>query len=385
MADSLVLKGVKDVSKHKGTEMLLLRPKRGGDTHQLKEWWRVNAVSTTYTGCTLFKVTTAGGSVHLALTTGKSEGSEVRIDHDGAFNFSFYHANEIARAALYNESMELIEHYVFPSISGGKIMTVIPPNPASRPGGGGSAPEPDPETSITNVTVTGDQTPEANSTGSYTVAVEGDAAPYTFAWSMTGDGEEATDTNLSVYAVNWGEAGSGTVKCVVSSDDDDFDGNDGEDTLVINVQADSFEVKAAAADYSYVVTTVATNDGNKYYLDGEEQKTISAVVGESIYFDLSDDSMTGHPLQIYTDALKTTKVTVGIEEGDTGLIFTPLAVGSGSFSYQCDLHGNMGGIINVTAATASAPAATPAPAPAPTPAPAPAPTPSPSSSSSYGY
>ena len=34
MADSLVLTGVKDVKKHTGTEMLLTRPKRGGDTFQ---------------------------------------------------------------------------------------------------------------------------------------------------------------------------------------------------------------------------------------------------------------------------------------------------------------------------------------------------------------
>ena len=40
MADSLVLTGVKDVKKHTGTEMLLTRPKRGGDTHALKEWWK---------------------------------------------------------------------------------------------------------------------------------------------------------------------------------------------------------------------------------------------------------------------------------------------------------------------------------------------------------
>ena len=43
MADSLVLTGVKDIKKHTGTEMLLTRPKHGGDTHHLKEWWKGNA------------------------------------------------------------------------------------------------------------------------------------------------------------------------------------------------------------------------------------------------------------------------------------------------------------------------------------------------------
>ena len=39
MADSLILSGVKGVSKHTGKELLLTRPKRGGDTHKIKEWW----------------------------------------------------------------------------------------------------------------------------------------------------------------------------------------------------------------------------------------------------------------------------------------------------------------------------------------------------------
>ena len=46
-------------------------------------------VNTTYVPCTIFRVTTADGSVRLALPTGKFEGSEIRIDHDGNFNFTF--------------------------------------------------------------------------------------------------------------------------------------------------------------------------------------------------------------------------------------------------------------------------------------------------------
>jgi hypothetical protein len=138
MADSLVLTGVKDVKKHTGTEMLLTRPKRGGDTHSLKEWWKSGGVSTCYVECTVFDVTAGGATVKLALDTSVS--TNVRIDHDGAFNFNFYGVNELKRAALFTESMELIEHYAFPSISGGKVMTVTPPGGASRPGGGGGAP-----------------------------------------------------------------------------------------------------------------------------------------------------------------------------------------------------------------------------------------------------
>ena len=43
------------------------------------------------------------------------------------------------RAALFTEAYELIEHYVFPAISGGKVMTVIPAGAAAKPGGGAPA------------------------------------------------------------------------------------------------------------------------------------------------------------------------------------------------------------------------------------------------------
>ena len=130
MADSLRLKGAKHIIKHTGDEMKLRRPKRGGDTHSVKEWWR-NGVSAVYATCTIFDVTTAAGTVKLVLDT--SAGTNVRIDHDGSFNFTFIRPNEIKRAALFTEDMQLIEHYVFPAISGGKVMIVTPPGGAVRP------------------------------------------------------------------------------------------------------------------------------------------------------------------------------------------------------------------------------------------------------------
>ena len=143
MADSLVLTGVKDVKKHTGTEMLLTRPKRGGDTHALKEWWKVGG-KTCYVQCTVFDVTVGGNTCKLVLDSNMS--TNVRIDHDGAFGFEFFGINEIRRGALFTAAYEIIEHYVFPVISGGKVMTVIPAGAAAKPGG---AP---PATSIGTVT-----------------------------------------------------------------------------------------------------------------------------------------------------------------------------------------------------------------------------------------
>ena len=209
MADSLFLVGVKDIRKHTGTEMQLVNPLRGGNTHQIKEWWR-NGVNTTYTTCTIFKVTTAAGTVKLALATGKPEGAEVRIDHDGSFNFSFYHMNEIERAALYTDGMELIEHYVFPSIAGGPIMTVTPAGAASRPGAGGP---PTPTETLTAV---------AFASGKMN-ALPGDIDTYTF--THTGTATDIVDVltssdsgdSISGGTVTFGQTGGSRTLTVTSS------------------------------------------------------------------------------------------------------------------------------------------------------------------------
>ena len=59
--------------------------------------------------------------------------SNLSIDTDGFFVFTFSNAKEISRSAIFTDSFDVIDHYVFPSISGGKIMTVTPSGGADRP------------------------------------------------------------------------------------------------------------------------------------------------------------------------------------------------------------------------------------------------------------
>ena len=259
MADSLVLKGVKDVKKLTGTDMLLKNPARGGNTHQIKQWWR-NSVNTVYAACSVIKVNTSAGVVNLAIATGGREGAYIRIVHDGDFNFNFYDVKDIQRAALFTDQMQIIEHYMFPDIAGGSIVTVTPPGAGSRPSGGGEA-----------------------------------------------------------------------VEAVVP-----------EETI---------QDRAAAAHHTYAVTVDTYYNNNKYYLNGTRQDTITANPNETIYFDLSDASLSGHPLAIYSDVDKTTTLSVGVETSDDGtiLLFTPPI--TGTFSYQCTQHNLMGGLINVVPAS----------------------------------
>lgn len=127
MADSLILKGVKDVRKHTGTDLLLRRPKGGGDQWKLKRWWINGQVSTQYCTCTVFDV----GGMKLALNTSPS--SIARIDYADDGTFSFYGVRDIDYAALFTEDFELIEYYVMPRLAGGQVMTVTPADGADRP------------------------------------------------------------------------------------------------------------------------------------------------------------------------------------------------------------------------------------------------------------
>ena len=272
MADSLELVGVKGVRKQTGTEMSIVRPLRGGDTHQVKEWWR-KSVNTTYATCTIFKVTTGDGTVKLALPTGKFETTNVKIIHDGNFNFIFTGINELDRAALFTENMELIEHYIFPSISGGQIVTVTPPGAADRPS---AVP---PATTITSVTVSGNATPTNGDTETYTVGVAGDATPFTYLWGVSAGGSIDNGQGTTSAVITWNASGAQGVTCSVSSSNANFDGNDVSDTLNINV-AVLFSTLVANADHAYVVT----ENGGNYEIDGVANDTITANAGETIHF-----------------------------------------------------------------------------------------------------
>ena len=208
MADSLVLTGVKDVKKHTGTEMLLTRPKRGGDTHALKEWWKGGA-GKCYVQCTVFNVTVGGNTCKLAIDSNMS--TNLRIDHDGSFGFDFFGPNEVRRAALFTDSYEIIEHYVFPVISGGQVMTVTPAGAAPKPGG---APAP----TVGTVTVSGASTASDGDTETYTVSISGTASSLSYLWTVTGDGSVnggATGPSVDVDL----SSGSATVSCQVTASD----------------------------------------------------------------------------------------------------------------------------------------------------------------------
>lgn len=188
MADSLVLTGSRQVTKHAGDEMQRHDAPRGGNTWQIPRWWaKGNGV--VYIDCTVFKVTTAAGVCHLAIESNPSV--NLRIDHDGSFNFTFSGINEVSRAGLFTDAWEIIEHYVFPSISGGKVMTVVPAGAASKPVAG---PPPTPSGPAASVTLVGNTSTEGD--GSYTnvSTTSSNGAGLTVSYDVAG----GTASNLTI-------------------------------------------------------------------------------------------------------------------------------------------------------------------------------------------
>ena len=97
-------------------------------------------------------------------------------------------------------------------------------------------------------------------------------------------------------------------------------------------------------------TVVVTVSGGKYYVDGAEAPTLTFERGKIYIFDISDATVSGHPLALYEDSGKTTEFHRGVTTNYVDkLIFRvgkdePLNV----VYYQCASHVGMGGAINIT-------------------------------------
>ena len=112
---------------------------------------------------------------------------------------------------------------------------------------------------------------------------------------------------------------------------------------------ETYDELVARADLIVDVTVQDVDGSNKFFIDGVQQDGIFMQLGSVVVFDQSDASNSTHPLRLYTDAGKTTEVTVGVtlKPGGGGLAFEPVI--EGFFSYQCANHAAMGGPLTVSA------------------------------------
>ena len=111
------------------------------------------------------------------------------------------------------------------------------------------------------------------------------------------------------------------------------------------------------ATITLTVTVSNPGSGNKYYIDGALQATVSMTAGNTYKFDQSDATNDGHPLRLSTTSdgthnsgsAYTTGVTTSGTPGNSGA-YTQIVVTASTASslyYYCSSHSGMGGAANV--------------------------------------
>ena len=227
MADKITLQGVKDIKGNKGgaSPFALINPRRGGDTHQIAQWWD-KSKTVVYKDCTIIKVTRTGGDLLLAIPSTMS--TMLTIVYDGADSFSFFNTLHVDRIGVLNAAdWTVIEEYVLPHIVGGKTMKrtigVMPSAPVTPP-----APV---VPNIGTVTVTGSTAtaiPGGSTTAdeSYDVVVIGGtsvASNQTPNWTVTKATASTAGLEPTLDAVDadpvlitFKEAGTYSVQCTIN-------------------------------------------------------------------------------------------------------------------------------------------------------------------------
>lgn len=342
MADSLVLKGTKHVINQTGDEMQLVRPKRGGDTHQVPRWWALKK-SVQYTTAAIINVSTSIGPLALVIPV-DAENSILEVRSAGDGTFIFPQNRGIDRVAVMAQDLSAFYvEYQFAKISGGPVLkrtvNALPSNDpivwTSQTTLAGTA------TVGADVTITAATYTGGSNVTQYQVQLQ-KSANGTDGWSGF-SAWEASPQTVELGANVENQYVRGVTRVV--------DDSGTKTRLSANVVGPIGPAVVTTADinnasYAYVVTVVDDNGDDVFALNDVNQAGISGTVGDSFYFDLSDASVSGHPLKIYTDATKTTEVTVGITQSGTDLLFVPPI--AGTFSYQCENHADMGGVISVS-------------------------------------
>ena len=345
MADKLTYKGGSNVVGSSGSMKLVL-PKGGGDFHRVPRWWGTKG-TVAYVEAAIFKVPLDNGSVVRLVLPGVKAHMTVEIRHNGAGAFTFPKEGGLERVAVVGaDSLDLIHEYQFAKISGGSVL--------KRTIG-----------SLPSAAVTFDTT--ATLAGSPTV---GQTLTLSAATFTGGAGTVGTNLILQESATgsggwnfkdgNPGTPAGGTSTYTLQSADDtkyyrasfqvtDDNGTHTSNSNVIGPVGTAFAAAFGAANFTYTVgvNNIGTAElpQNVYTLNGLDGPGLAFAVGDVVAFDFTA-VQANHPLGLFTDSSKSTPYTNGVQVDGAQLLWT--VAETGTFSYQCINHNNMGGTITVS-------------------------------------
>ena len=94
----------------------------------------------------------------------------------------------------------------------------------------------------------------------------------------------------------------------------------------------------------YVSDGYGYGGSNKYFINGVQQPTLTLQRGNTYVFTVNNSS---HPVSLYTTSDKSVEYTSGVVDDGSGFTFTVPQDSPNILYYQCDLHSNMGGQINI--------------------------------------
>ena len=133
MADSLKLVGVKHIRSHRGKELQYVPPKGESDQHIVKRWWRDSKAKGVFIACTKFKVSRKGGDVVILVPAHHETRLDIGIDGNRTWNFKPA-SKDVPRVGIFTPDNKFVEEYLFPTVSGGRIMRVTNTDAVSYPG-----------------------------------------------------------------------------------------------------------------------------------------------------------------------------------------------------------------------------------------------------------
>ena len=211
MAEQFVLKGVNEIRDYSYTgssaTFKVKNNPRGGDTWQIPQWWAKKANNVQYVSCTVIDL--VGTDYLMIIPTSKDTQIMVSYDDD-VYNIGLTNFSAVDRVLIAGKDVKnLVIEYMLPSISAGAIAKRIYQTAAT----------------IGDFTVTGKGAVDVGQSSQYQSNATPDATDETYAWTVEQSGSAVATSKAEITAgatasgctVNWKQAGSYDVKCVISS------------------------------------------------------------------------------------------------------------------------------------------------------------------------